>query len=100
MNASGSHITDGKQNGGMKMERNELPRMRSIREVAATGLMSEYALRMMEKQGTLPCIYVGRKCLINLDRLLDILNNSMGSEKAAPEPAPTSQSHRTNHLHR
>ena len=33
----------------------------------------EYTLRLLEKQKKLPCIYTGRKCLINYDRLLEML---------------------------
>ncbi len=55
-----------------------VPRMRTIREVAKTGLLSEYTLRLMEKQGRLPCVYVGRKCLINLDKLIEQLNGLGG----------------------
>ena len=57
------------------IETKDLPRMCTIREIARTGLLSEYALRKLEKQGKLPCVYVGRKCLINLDRLIDQLNH-------------------------
>ena len=57
------------------MQSDNLPRMRTIREIADTGLLSEYALRLMEKQGKLPCIHVGKKCLVNLDRLIEQLNN-------------------------
>lgn len=32
----------------------EVPRFMSIREVARTGLLSEYTLRLMEKQKLLP----------------------------------------------
>ncbi len=60
------------------MERNELPRMRSIREIAQTGLLSEYTLRRMEKNGELPCVHVGKKCLVNLDKLIELLNNPEG----------------------
>lgn len=52
----------------------EVPRFMSIREVAKTGLLSEYTLRLMEKQKKLPCVYTGRKCLINFDRLVEQLN--------------------------
>ncbi|WP_209346278.1 hypothetical protein [Flavonifractor sp. AGMB03687] len=52
----------------------EVPRFMSIREVARTGLLSEYTLRLMEKQKLLPCVYAGRKCLINFDRLVEQLN--------------------------
>lgn len=61
------------------MEReNSIPRMRTIREIAKTGLLSEYALRLMEKQGRLPCVYSGRKCLVNLDKLIEQLNGLGG----------------------
>lgn len=52
----------------------EIPRFMSIREVAKTGLLSEYTLRLMEKQKQLPCVYTGKKCLINFDRLVEQLN--------------------------
>ena len=63
------------------MESESLPRMRTIREVAATGMLSEYSLRLMEKQGKLPCIHVGKKCLINLDLLIQQLNNPKGENE-------------------
>ena len=56
----------------------EVPRFMSIREVAKTGLLTEYTLRLMEKQNRLPCVYTGRKCLINFDRLVEQLNNPAG----------------------
>lgn len=54
----------------------DIPRFMSIREVAKTGLLSEYTLRLMEKQNRLPCIYLRRKCLINFDRLVEQLNQA------------------------
>lgn len=54
----------------------EIPRFMSIREVAKTGLLSEYTLRLMEKQKQLPCVYTGKKCLINFDRLVEQLNSA------------------------
>ena len=63
------------------MDKIDLPRMRTIKEVAALGLISEYGLRLMEKQGKLPCIHVGKKCLINLDRLLEQLNCAEGGDE-------------------
>lgn len=41
----------------------------SIRQVAKNGLISEYLLRLMEKQGKLPGVYSGRKKLVNLEML-------------------------------
>ena len=32
----------------------DIPRFMTIREVASTGVLSEYALRLMEKRGELP----------------------------------------------
>lgn len=52
----------------------------SIREVAKTGLIREYTLRMLVKQGKIPCIYSGTKCLINYKKLLKVLNE-MGETK-------------------
>lgn len=35
---------------------NQLPRMMTVRQVAKTGMISEYALRQLVKQGKVPCI--------------------------------------------
>ena len=50
------------------------PRMLTIREAAREGPLSEYALRMLQKQGQLPGILIGTKYLVNYDRLLLQLN--------------------------
>ena len=46
----------------------------SIRETAKRGPLSEYCLRLMLKQGTLPGVYSGRKFRVNYDRLVEQLN--------------------------
>lgn len=51
----------------------EPPRMVTIRQAAKLGPLTEYTLRLLEKQKKLPCIYSGRRCLINYDRLLEML---------------------------
>lgn len=56
------------------MSENKIPKMLSIRQVAKMGILSEYCLRKMEKNGELPCIHSGNKCLINVDKLLEKLN--------------------------
>ena len=56
-------------------ENKALPRMMSIREVAQTGVMSEYALRLLLKQGKLPCIMIGNKALVNFDKLQEQLKS-------------------------
>lgn len=52
------------------------PRMMTIRQIAATGLLPEHALRLMAKAGQLPAITVGstKKILVNYDRLCEQLN--------------------------
>lgn len=47
----------------------------TIREVAETGLISEYALRRMVRKGEIPCIYSGNRCLINYNMLLELINS-------------------------
>ena len=59
----------------MKCENENLPRMMSIREVAGTGVISEYALRQLVKQGKVPCIALEHKVLINFDAFIKMLNN-------------------------
>lgn len=55
-----------------------IPQFVTIRQAAKTGILPEHLLRRMEKQGKLPCVYSGRKCLINLDRLVEQLNSAAG----------------------
>lgn len=57
---------------------NNVPRFLTIRQTAKAGPLTEHALRLMEKQGKLPCIYSGRKCLINYDVFLSQLNSLGG----------------------
>ena len=56
------------------MEQSKIPRMMTIRQVAQQGVLSEYTLRLLEKQNRLPCIYTGRRCLVNYNRLVELLN--------------------------
>lgn len=51
----------------------------TIREVAKTGLMSEYCLRQLVKKGEVPCIFTGNKCLINLKLLKQKINSEDSS---------------------
>ena len=50
-----------------------IPRMMTIRQVAATGILPEAALRRLVKDGTIPAIYSGSKAFINFDTLCDML---------------------------
>lgn len=51
-----------------------IPQFMTIRQVAATGILPEHFLRKLEKQGRLPCVYSGKKCLVNFTRLVEQLN--------------------------
>lgn len=52
----------------------ERPRMMTVREIAATGLLPENALRTMLRAGTIPAVYSGKKAYINYDNLCAYLN--------------------------
>ena len=49
------------------------PQFMTIREVAKTKILSEHSLRLMQKQGKIPHIMCGKKCLINYPLLLEQL---------------------------
>jgi excisionase family DNA binding protein len=50
------------------------PIMLTVREIARTGILTEHALRLLLKAGKLPAIYVGKKALINYERLCEHLS--------------------------
>ena len=52
----------------------------TIRETAKTGILSEHALRIMQKQGKIPYVMCGTKCLINYPLLVEMLTEE--SQKA------------------
>lgn len=54
---------------------NETPRMMGIREAAETGIMTEYAIRQLVKDGRIPCIKLKRKAYINYNKLVEMMNN-------------------------
>ena len=54
---------------------NNMPKMMTIREVAATGILPETALRTLNKQHRLPAIHVGVVTYINFDALCVMLND-------------------------
>ncbi len=59
----------------------QIPQFLTIRETARTGVLPENLLRKMEKQGRLPCIYSGKKCLVNFGLLVEQLNSSCQMEE-------------------
>ena len=54
---------------------NSLPKMMTVREIAATGILPENAIRTLLKQGKIPAIYSGKKALINFDLLCAMLQS-------------------------
>jgi len=73
------------KNGGNGMTDGK-PRMMTVREIAKTGLLSEHALRLLLKAGKLPAIFIGKKALINYDRLCEQLQSLRADMAAAETP--------------
>lgn len=74
------YTTDEQMVGTQHQQR--FSRIRSVREVARyckemdpETQITEYTLRKMIAEGTIPAVKSGTKYLINLDRLLEMLNN-------------------------
>lgn len=63
----------------------EQPNMMTVREIARTGLLSEHALRIMLKAGKLPAIFIGKKALINYDKLCEQLSALEADVENKPE---------------
>lgn len=53
----------------------EEPRLMTVREIAQTGILTEYTLRKWLREGKLPVIYVGKKALINYTQLVNELSS-------------------------
>lgn len=51
-----------------------IPTFLTIRQTAATGILSEHHLRLMEKQGRLPGIRTGKTFRVNFEMLLTQLD--------------------------
>lgn len=56
--------------------------MLTIRQVAATGLLPETALRRLAAENRLPALKVGNRMLINFDSLVEQLNGLGASDDA------------------
>ena len=52
-----------------------LPRMMTVRQVAATGILPESAIRNMLRENKLPAVYSGKKAFINFDLMCQQLSN-------------------------
>ena len=54
-------------------ETKSMPKMMTIRQIAATGILSEHAIRMLVKAGKIPHLTVGKKVLINYNTVVKML---------------------------
>lgn len=55
------------------------PRFMTIRQTAATGIMSEHLLRQWQKQKRLPGIWAGNRFMVNYHMLLEDLQSASRS---------------------
>lgn len=51
-----------------------MPEFKTIRQTAATGILSEHRLRLMVAQGVCPGIKTGNRFLINVSALAEMLD--------------------------
>lgn len=56
------------------MVQTNIPKFLTIRETAATGILSEHHLRLMAKRNELPGIYAGTRFKVNYPLLVAKLN--------------------------
>ena len=49
--------------------------MMTVRQVAATGILPESAIRNMLRENKIPAVYSGKKAFINFDLLCEQLSN-------------------------
>lgn len=54
---------------------NSIPKMMTVRQIAATGLLPESAIRRLLKEGKIAAVYSGKKAFINFDLLCEQLAN-------------------------
>ena len=68
-------LPENRSKGDFSTMKQTIPTMMTIREVAKTGLMCEYTLRALVKQGKVPYVKAGVKVLINFELFYEQLNN-------------------------
>lgn len=51
-----------------------VPKFKTIRQTAATGIMTEHYLRLMVAEGRCPGIYSGNRFLVNVEALSELLD--------------------------
>lgn len=68
-----------------------MPTFKTIRQTAATGILPEHRLRMMQKQGKLPGVFSGSRFLVNVDALVVMLEEQTAQsvQQSSTEPEAT-----------
>lgn len=62
-----------------------MPKFKTIRQTAATGMLPEHRIRLMVAQGICPGIYAGNRFLVNVDALAEKLEcESRRTKEAQP----------------
>lgn len=56
-------------------DKKDIPRLLTVRQTAKTEILPEHTIRILLKTGWIPAIYVGKKALINFDKLVEKLEN-------------------------
>lgn len=51
-----------------------MPNFKTIRQAAATGILTEHRIRLMVAAGTCPGIRAGNRFLVNMDALAEMLD--------------------------
>lgn len=59
----------------MENNTHPIPKMMIVRQIAATGLLPESAIRRLLREKKIPAIYSGKKAYINFDKLCEYLTN-------------------------
>lgn len=59
----------------------------TIRQTAATGILTEHRLRLMLKAGELPGFYAGNRFMVDMNQLVTILAEKSRSELSTPATA-------------
>ena len=62
-----------------------MPNFKTIRQAAATGILTEHRIRLMVAAGACPGIRTGNRFLVNMDALAEMLDRE--SRKAREEMA-------------
>lgn len=59
------------------MENNNrpIPKMMTVKQIAATGLLPESAIRRLLHEKKIPAVYSGKKAYINFDKFCEYLTN-------------------------